>query len=96
MPALVEMPAQTAIVREETFAPILYVMKFADLDEAITLNNAVSYGLSSSILTHDLRESERFISALGSDCGIANVNMGPERRGDRRRVRRREGHRRGP
>ncbi len=77
MPALVEMPAQTAIVREETFAPILYVMKFADLDEAITLNNAVSYGLSSSILTHDLRESERFISALGSDCGIANVNMGP-------------------
>jgi aldehyde dehydrogenase (NAD+) len=76
-PALVEMPSQTAIVCEETFAPILYVMKFASLDEAITLNNAVSYGLSSSILTHDLRESERFVSALGSDCGIANVNMGP-------------------
>jgi aldehyde dehydrogenase (NAD+) len=76
-PALVEMPSQTAIVREETFAPILYVMKFASLDEAIALNNAVPYGLSSSILTHDLRESERFVSALGSDCGIANVNMGP-------------------
>lgn len=76
-PALVEMPSQTAIVREETFAPILYVMKFANLDEAIALNNAVPYGLSSSILTHDLRESERFVSALGSDCGIANVNMGP-------------------
>jgi aldehyde dehydrogenase (NAD+) len=76
-PALVEIPSQTAIVREETFAPILYVMKFSKLDEAIALNNAVSYGLSSSILTHDMRESERFVSAVGSDCGIANVNMGP-------------------
>ncbi|CAM2152516.1 aldehyde dehydrogenase (NAD(+)) [Pararobbsia alpina] len=76
-PALVEMPAQTPIVKEETFAPILYVIKFDTLDEAIALNNAVPYGLSSSILTNDLREAERFMSAAGSDCGIANVNMGP-------------------
>jgi aldehyde dehydrogenase (NAD+) len=76
-PALVEMPSQTAIVKEETFAPILYVMSFETLDEAIALNNAVAYGLSSSIVTNDLREAERFMSATGSDCGIANVNMGP-------------------
>jgi aldehyde dehydrogenase (NAD+) len=77
MPALVEMPAQTPIVKEETFAPILYAMKYTSLDEAIALNNDVAYGLSSSIVTHDLREAERFMSAGGSDCGIANVNMGP-------------------
>ena len=75
-PALVEMPKQTGPVLEETFAPILYVMKCRDLDEAIELHNAVAAGLSSSIFTLDLREAERFLSAEGSDCGIANVNIG--------------------
>jgi aldehyde dehydrogenase (NAD+) len=74
-PALVEMPAQTEVVRRETFAPILYVLRYRDLDEAIALNNAVAQGLSSSIFTLDLREAERFLA--GSDCGIANVNIGP-------------------
>ncbi|PTE19813.1 aldehyde dehydrogenase family protein, partial [Cereibacter changlensis JA139] len=75
-PALVEMPSQAGPVCEETFAPILYVMRFNDLSEAIEQNNAVGAGLSSSIFTTDLRESERFLSAAGSDCGIANVNIG--------------------
>ncbi|MDQ0324650.1 aldehyde dehydrogenase (NAD+) [Rhodopseudomonas julia] len=76
-PAIVEMPAQTDIVREETFAPILYCMKYRELDEAIAIQNDVSQGLSSCIFTTDLREAERFLSASGSDCGIANVNIGP-------------------
>ncbi len=76
-PALVEMPEQTAVVREETFAPILYVMAYDDLVEAIRLHNGVPQGLSSSIFTNDLREAEAFLSAAGSDCGIANVNIGP-------------------
>jgi aldehyde dehydrogenase (NAD+) len=76
-PAIVEVPAQAGTVLQETFAPILYVLRYADLDEAIALNNAVTQGLSSSIFTTDLREAERFISAAGSDCGIANVNIGP-------------------
>ncbi|BBK41545.1 aldehyde dehydrogenase [Allostella vacuolata] len=76
-PALVEMPAQSAIVRHETFAPILYVLRYSDLDEAIALHNAVPQGLASSIFTTDLREAERFMSAAGSDCGIVNVNIGP-------------------
>ncbi|HEX4097253.1 MAG TPA: aldehyde dehydrogenase family protein [Caulobacteraceae bacterium] len=76
-PALARMPGQAEVVRRETFAPILYVMRYRDLDEAIALNNAVAQGLSSSIFTNDLREAERFISASGSDCGIANVNIGP-------------------
>ena len=76
-PALVEMPAQTAIVEEETFAPILYVMPYDDLDEAIAIQNGVPQGLSSSIFTTDVREAEAFLSAAGSDCGIANVNIGP-------------------
>ena len=76
-PALVEMPAQTGPVVEETFAPILYVLKYRELDEAIALQNGVPQGLSSSIFCTDLREVERFLSAQGSDCGIANVNMGP-------------------
>ncbi len=76
-PALVEMPAQAGPVLEETFAPILYVLKYTDLDEAIALQNGVPQGLSSSIFGNDLREVERFLSAQGSDCGIANVNMGP-------------------
>ena len=75
-PALVEAPAQTGPVLEETFAPILYVMRYADLDEAIAAQNAVSAGLSSAIFTRDMREMERFLSAAGSDCGIANVNIG--------------------
>ncbi|GAB4215508.1 MAG: aldehyde dehydrogenase family protein [Rhodoferax sp.] len=75
-PALVEMPAQTGVVRHETFAPILYVLRYDTLAEAIALNNAVSQGLSSAIFTRDLAEAERFMSAQGSDCGIANVNIG--------------------
>jgi L-aminoadipate-semialdehyde dehydrogenase len=76
-PALVETPAQSDVVKRETFAPILYVMKYRDLDEAIALQNDVPQGLSSSIFTNDMREAELFISAKGSDCGIANVNIGP-------------------
>ena len=76
-PALVRMPAQTEIVREETFAPILYALTYGDLDEAVALHNDVPQGLSSCIFTTDLREAERFLSAVGSDCGIANVNIGP-------------------
>ncbi|HMM63590.1 MAG TPA: aldehyde dehydrogenase family protein [Mesorhizobium sp.] len=75
-PALVEMPAQAGPVLEETFAPILYVMKYSDFDEALALHNAVGAGLSSSIFTRDVQESERFLGAEGSDCGIANVNIG--------------------
>ena len=76
-PAIVAMPGQTAVVQAETFAPILYAIAYDDLDEAIALHNGVPQGLASSIFTTDLRESERFISAAGSDCGIANVNIGP-------------------
>jgi aldehyde dehydrogenase (NAD+) len=76
-PALVEMPGQTPVVREETFAPILYVMGYGDLDEAIAIHNDVPQGLASCIFTTDLREAETFLSASGSDCGIANVNIGP-------------------
>jgi aldehyde dehydrogenase (NAD+) len=76
-PALVEMPAQTPVVQRETFAPILYVMTYTDFEAAIGAHNAVAQGLSSSIFTNDLREMERFLSAAGSDCGIANVNVGP-------------------
>ncbi|GLS31488.1 aldehyde dehydrogenase (NAD+) [Mesorhizobium albiziae] len=75
-PALVEMPKQEGPVLEETFAPILYVMKYTDLDAAIADHNAVGAGLSSSIFTLDLQEAERFLSVDGSDCGIANVNIG--------------------
>jgi aldehyde dehydrogenase (NAD+) len=76
-PALVEMPAQTEVVRAETFAPILYVLRYSDLADAIKTHNAVPQGLSSSIMTTDLREAELFMSARGSDCGIVNVNIGP-------------------
>ena len=76
-PALVEMPGQTAIVCHETFAPILYAMRTDSLDEAIALQNGVPQGLSSCIFTNDVREAELFLSAVGSDCGIANVNIGP-------------------
>jgi aldehyde dehydrogenase (NAD+) len=76
-PAIVEMPSQTEIVKRETFAPILYVMRYRALDAAIRLHNDVPQGLSSSIFTTDLAEAEIFVSAVGSDCGIANVNIGP-------------------
>jgi aldehyde dehydrogenase (NAD+) len=76
-PALVEMPAQTDVVKRETFAPILYVVAYDDLDDAIAQQNDVPHGLSSSIFTNDVREAERFVGAAGSDCGIANVNVGP-------------------
>jgi aldehyde dehydrogenase (NAD+) len=75
-PALVRMPAQSPVMHRETFAPILYVLAYDDLDEAIALHNAVPQGLSSAIMTNDLREAERFLSATGSDCGLANVNIG--------------------
>ena len=76
-PALVEMPEQTQIMHHETFAPILYVVRYDALEQAIEWNNAVPQGLSSSIFTTDIREAELFMSASGSDCGIANVNIGP-------------------
>jgi len=76
-PALVEMPSQAEMVKRETFAPILYVMRYRELEDAIALQNDVTQGLSSSIFTNDLREAELFISPRGSDCGIANVNIGP-------------------
>jgi len=76
-PAIVRMPSQTEIVREETFAPILYAMRYRRLEEAIAMHNDVEQGLSSCILTTDLREAEMFLSSEGSDCGIANVNIGP-------------------
>jgi aldehyde dehydrogenase (NAD+) len=76
-PALVRMPAQTDVVRTETFAPILYVLSYDDFDEALALHNDVPQGLSSSIFTLNVREAERFTSPEGSDCGIANVNIGP-------------------
>jgi aldehyde dehydrogenase (NAD+) len=76
-PALVEMPAQSAVTVKETFAPILYVLRYGAIEEAIALQNAVPQGLASSIFTTDLREAETFLSAAGSDCGIANVNIGP-------------------
>jgi len=76
-PAIVDMPQQTAIVREETFAPILYVTSHRTLEEALRMHNEVPQGLASSIFTNDLREAETFMSAAGSDCGIVNVNIGP-------------------
>jgi aldehyde dehydrogenase (NAD+) len=76
-PAIVELDRHEGTVMQETFAPILYVLRYRDLDEAIAMHNQVPQGLSSSIFTNDLREAERFMSAVGSDCGIANVNIGP-------------------
>jgi aldehyde dehydrogenase (NAD+) len=76
-PAIVEVEAQEGMVLQETFAPILYVLRYRALGEALMLNNMVVQGLSSSIFTNDLKEAELFLSAAGSDCGIANVNIGP-------------------
>ncbi len=75
-PALARMPRQTELVRRETFAPILHAMRVASFDDAVAMHNDVPHGLSSCIFTNDLREAERFVSAAGSDCGIANVNLG--------------------
>ena len=76
-PAIVEMPMQTTAMHHEAFAPILYIVRYQDLAQAIEWNNAVPQGLSSAIFTTDMREAETFVSATGSDCGIANVNIGP-------------------
>jgi aldehyde dehydrogenase (NAD+) len=76
-PAIVEMREQAGPMLRETFAPILYVMLYDDFADAIAMNNAASHGLSSAVFTRDLGEAERFTSAGGSDCGIANVNIGP-------------------
>lgn len=76
-PAIVDMPAQTSVVRHETFAPLLYVLGYDTLEEAIALHNDVPQGLSSCIFSNDMREVELFLSSAGSDCGIANVNIGP-------------------
>jgi aldehyde dehydrogenase (NAD+) len=75
-PAIVEMPAQTEVVRHETFAPILYIMGYAHFSDALAMQNDVPQGLSSAIFSNDLREAETFLSPSGSDCGIANVNIG--------------------
>ncbi|RYF84541.1 MAG: aldehyde dehydrogenase family protein, partial [Chitinophagaceae bacterium] len=75
-PCIAEAKNSFSIVQHETFAPILYIMKYKTLDEALALQNGVPQGLSSSIITNNLREAERFLSAGGSDCGIANVNIG--------------------
>lgn len=75
-PALVSMPAQSEIVKHETFAPILYVMRYSDFDQALAIQNDVPQGLSSCIFSTNLRETELFLSATGSDCGLANVNIG--------------------
>jgi aldehyde dehydrogenase (NAD+) len=76
-PAIVEVASQGSNVLKETFAPILYVIRYRDIGQAISLNNEVPQGLSSSMFTNDLKEAELFMSAAGSDCGIANVNIGP-------------------
>ncbi len=76
-PALVEMESQTGAMARETFAPLLYVVPFDDFDQALAMHNGVPQGLASSIFSNDMREIEQFLSADGSDCGIANVNIGP-------------------
>jgi L-aminoadipate-semialdehyde dehydrogenase len=75
-PTLIAMPAQTDVVRQETFAPILYLLRYRDLEQAIALHNDVPQGLSSAIFTNTLQHAERFLAAQGSDCGLANVNLG--------------------
>ena len=75
-PAIAEASNDMEIVQHETFAPILYLMKYDEIEEAIAMQNGVAQGLSSAIMTNNLREAELFLSAAGSDCGIANVNIG--------------------
>ncbi len=76
-PAIVEMPVHADVMYQETFAPILFVLRYTDLQQALEWQNCVSQGLASAIFTNDLREAEHFLSPAGSDCGIANVNIGP-------------------
>jgi aldehyde dehydrogenase (NAD+) len=76
VPALAEVRNDYQIVQEETFAPLLYLISYNTIEEAIALNNGVPQGLSSAIFTLNLREAEQFLSGMGSDCGIANVNIG--------------------
>jgi aldehyde dehydrogenase (NAD+) len=75
-PVIIEAENHFEIVQDETFAPILYIMKYTELEEAIEMQNGVKQGLSSAIMTTNLREAEKFLSVVGSDCGIANVNIG--------------------
>ncbi len=75
-PAIVEIDHQAPIVQHETFAPILYVLRYRTFEEALSIHNGVPQGLSSAIVTGDVREAEVFCSAVGSDCGIVNVNIG--------------------
>ncbi|MDP6053733.1 MAG: aldehyde dehydrogenase family protein, partial [Candidatus Latescibacteria bacterium] len=75
-PTIIRMQSQSDIVKEETFAPILYLLEYETIDEAVTIHNAVTQGLSSAIFTDSLRQAEQFLSSAGSDCGIANVNIG--------------------
>jgi aldehyde dehydrogenase (NAD+) len=75
-PTIIKMPAQTAIVREETFAPILYLLEYDSFEEAMAIHNGVTQGLSSALFTDSMRTAEAFLSAAGSDCGIANINIG--------------------
>jgi aldehyde dehydrogenase (NAD+) len=75
-PTIIKMPAQTEIVKTETFAPILYLLEYESIEEAVRIHNDVPQGLSSAIFTDSLREAETFLSVAGSDCGIANVNIG--------------------
>ena len=75
-PTIIKMPAQTEIVKTETFAPILYLLEYDTVDEAIRIHNDVPQGLSSAMFTDSLREAEAFLSVSGSDCGIANINIG--------------------
>jgi aldehyde dehydrogenase (NAD+) len=75
-PTIVVVPKQASITQQETFAPILWVIEFDSLDEAIEIQNGVTQGLSSAIFTESVRNAERYLSHVGSDCGIANVNIG--------------------
>ena len=75
-PCLVNAKPEFEIVCHETFGPLLYLMTYRDFDEAIAIQNGVPQGLTSAIFTNDVREAEKFVSAVGSDCGIANVNTG--------------------
>jgi aldehyde dehydrogenase (NAD+) len=75
-PTIIKMPAQTEIVKQETFAPILYLLEYESIEQAVALHNDVPQGLSSAIFTNSMRDMERFLSCAGSDCGIANVNIG--------------------
>ncbi len=76
-PAVIDMPSQTKVMQQETFAPILFVVDYEDFDQALAMHNDVPQGLSSCIFSDNMREVERFLSAAGSDCGMANVNIGP-------------------